>query len=140
MGIEITDSTIWVGNLKGVNPYFKVDRILCGFTVQNVTEEARKRAEANAKRIALTWNCHDDLVEACKMQQRLIDDMMRFVGKMALQDYALLNDAPVAANRAIQKAMEGHGDEPEEKLIKNDLASGVVPKHLAFPDGEEGQS
>jgi hypothetical protein len=45
-----------------------------------------------------------ELLEACEMQQRLIDDMLRFVGKMALQDYALLNEAPIKARAAIAKA------------------------------------
>lgn len=45
-----------------------------------------------------------ELLEACEMQQRLIDDMLRFVGQMALQDYALLNEAPIKARAAIAKA------------------------------------
>lgn len=45
-----------------------------------------------------------DLLEACEMQRRLINDMMRFVGSMALQDYALLNEAPIKADAAIAKA------------------------------------
>ena len=39
----------------------------------------------------------DRMAEAIDMQARLIDDMMRFVGQMALQDYALLNEAPIKA-------------------------------------------
>ena len=50
-----------------------------------------------------------EMLTACKMQQRLIEDMMRFVGKMALRDYALLNDAPIAARAAIAKAT-GEGE------------------------------
>jgi len=46
-----------------------------------------------------------ELYEACQMQQRLIDDMARFVGKMALQDYALFNEAPIKARAALAKAI-----------------------------------
>ena len=50
-----------------------------------------------------------EMLAACKMQLRLIEGMMRFVGKMALQDYALLNDVPIAARAAIAKAT-GEGE------------------------------
>lgn len=56
--------------------------------------------EANARVMVAA----PDLLDACKQQQLLIADMVRFVGEMALQDYALLNDAPLAASRAIAKA------------------------------------
>lgn len=55
---------------------------------------------ANAHLIAAS----PQLLDACKMQARLIEDMMQFVGQMALQDYALLNEAPIAARAAIAKA------------------------------------
>lgn len=35
----------------------------------------------------------------------LIEDMSRFVGGMALKDYALFNEAPIEARRALRKAM-----------------------------------
>ncbi len=44
-----------------------------------------------------------DLYEACKMQQRLINDMMPGVPNIALPDYTLLIDAPVAATEAIRQ-------------------------------------
>ena len=56
--------------------------------------------EANARLISAA----PELYEACEMQQRLIDDMARFVGKMALQDYALFNEAPIKARAALAKA------------------------------------
>lgn len=34
---------------------------------------------------------------------RLIDDMSRFIGVMALKDYALFNEAPIKARRALRK-------------------------------------
>jgi hypothetical protein len=38
------------------------------------------------------------------MAQRLIEDMSRSVGKMALRDYALFDDAPIALRKAVDKA------------------------------------
>jgi hypothetical protein len=63
-------------------------------------EDEKKVAETNAALIAAA----PDLYEACAMQQRLIDDMARFVGQMALQDYALFNEAPIKARAALAKA------------------------------------
>lgn len=44
------------------------------------------------------------LIEACQMAQKLIEDMIRFVGQMALQDYALLNETPIKLNQALSEA------------------------------------
>jgi hypothetical protein len=55
---------------------------------------------ANARLIAAA----PDLLKACAMAQRLIEDMSRFVGKMALRDYALFDDAPIALRNAVDKA------------------------------------
>ena len=38
----------------------------------------------------------------------LVDDMSRFVGSMALQDYARFNDAPIAARAALAPQEPGH--------------------------------
>jgi hypothetical protein len=59
---------------------------------------------SNADFIATACNCHEALVEACKAQKLLIEDMMRFVGQMALKDYQLLNEAPIMAAAALKKA------------------------------------
>ncbi len=68
------------------------------FTIAILQPMAEIRA--NARLIAAA----PELLEACEMQQKLIDDMVRFVGQMALQDYALLNEAPIKARAAIAKA------------------------------------
>lgn len=57
-------------------------------------------ALANAHLISAT----PELLEACVAQLALIDDMARFIGQMALKDYALFNEAPIKARRAISKA------------------------------------
>ena len=44
-----------------------------------------------------------DLYEACKKQQKLISDMMPWVANIALPDYALLNEWPIAATKALAK-------------------------------------
>lgn len=44
------------------------------------------------------------LLEALEMHQKLFEEMVKYVGKMALQDYALLNDAPMKARAAIAAA------------------------------------
>lgn len=41
-------------------------------------------------------------LKVVEMQQRLIEDMSRFIDQMALQDYALLNEAPIAARQALE--------------------------------------
>ena len=41
------------------------------------------------------------LYDACKMQQRLINDMIPVMDHVALPDHALLNDAQIAASKAI---------------------------------------
>ena len=48
-----------------------------------------------------------ELTQACEIQQRLLNDMARFVGKMALADYALFNEAPLKARAALAKARGG---------------------------------
>ena len=42
-----------------------------------------------------------ELVEAAEMLLRLVDDMMPGVRYIALQDYKLLNEAPIKARQAI---------------------------------------
>lgn len=54
-----------------------------------------------------------DLLEACKYLLALVDDMSRFVGQMALHDYALFNEAPIRAVEAINKA-EGRDRRPAQ--------------------------
>lgn len=63
-------------------------------------------SKATAEFIIKACNVHYDLLFACKAQQELIADMMRFVGSMALRDYELLNRAPLLAKAAIAKAEE----------------------------------
>jgi hypothetical protein len=55
---------------------------------------------ANARLIAAA----PDLLNACGMAQRLIEDMARVVGKRALRDYAFFNDALIALRKAVDKA------------------------------------
>lgn len=44
------------------------------------------------------------LRDAVKSQRRLIEDMSRFVGQMTLKDYALFNEAPIDAAKALAEA------------------------------------
>lgn len=46
-----------------------------------------------------------DLLEAAQEAEKLIEDMARFVGQMALKDYALFNEAPIKLRAAIAKAV-----------------------------------
>ena len=59
-----------------------------------------KENYANARLMAAA----PDLLEACKLQQALIEDMSRFLGNMGLKDYGLLNEATLKAPLAIKKA------------------------------------
>lgn len=82
-------------------------KIICRMDLYDwdeVSEEDQHLCEAEQKANALLIEAAPDLLVACKMQQKLINDMIRFVGQMALQDYALLNEAPIAATKAIAKA------------------------------------
>jgi hypothetical protein len=49
-------------------------------------------------------NSHAAMRDALKESLALIEDMSRFVGKMALQDYQRFNEAPIAARRALKLA------------------------------------
>ena len=66
-------------------------------TVVSATREERV---ANARLISAA----PDLLKACAMAQRLIEDMSRFVGKKALRDCAILDDATSALREAVGKA------------------------------------
>jgi hypothetical protein len=65
-----------------------------------VVPTPREERVANARLIAAA----PDLLKACAMAQRLIEDMSRFVGKKAPRDYALLDDATIALRKAVDKA------------------------------------
>jgi hypothetical protein len=56
------------------------------------------------KRMNLIRDAAPDLLEAAEAAEKLIDDMSRFVGQMALKDYALFNEAPILLRGAIAKA------------------------------------
>ena len=83
---------------------------------------ARDRAAPTAaddrERLALyaalaTLRAVPALVAALKAMLRLNDDMSRFVGQMALRDYALFNEAPIKARAAL--AAVGASTEKEQK-------------------------
>jgi hypothetical protein len=65
-----------------------------------VVPAPREERVANARLIAAA----PDLLKACAMAQRLIEDMSRFAGKKALRDYALLDDATIVLREAVGKA------------------------------------
>ena len=65
-----------------------------------VVPAPREERVANARLIAAA----PDLLKACAMAQRLIEDMSRLAGKKALRDYALLVDATIALREAVGKA------------------------------------
>lgn len=72
----------------------------CSFLAQVHWED--DEAVANARLIAAA----PDLLDAAQDAIKLIDDMARYVGKMALQDYALFNEAPIKLRAAIAKAVQ----------------------------------
>lgn len=59
-----------------------------------------EEADANARLIAAA----PDLLDALQDAKRLIEDMARFVGQMALEDYALLNETPIKIDAALRRA------------------------------------
>lgn len=63
------------------------------FAIDFLIERVQKLQEVNA-----------DLLKACEAAQTLIEDMSRFAGQMALKDYMLFNEAPIALKRAVAKA------------------------------------
>ena len=64
---------------------------------ENYTK-SKGEEEANAKRIALTWNCHDDLLEALEFVVKELD-------KLVISNYSTgLSSARVRAKKAIAKA------------------------------------
>ena len=82
------------------NPHAS-DLIIAGRLIACVVgEHWTDEEEANARLIAAA----PDLLNAAVAGLRLIDDMSRFVRYMALQDYALFNEAPSALQAAIAKA------------------------------------
>jgi hypothetical protein len=77
-------------------------------------------------------NVNEQAIKALQDCLTLIADMSKFVNIMALQDYALLNEAPINAERAI-KALQDDlqidtSDIPEasDEFFKN--AKLVMPK------------
>lgn len=57
------------------------------------------------KDVAMLLAASRELFEACGLQFKLIKEMSKYVGKMALPDYALFNNAPIKASLAIKKAL-----------------------------------
>ena len=47
-----------------------------------------------------------EMYEALKGMYKLFEDMVKYVGVMALEDYQLLNEAPIKAMRAIKRFEE----------------------------------
>lgn len=56
------------------------------------------------KEVAHALAAAPEALEALRNCIALIDDMSRFIGVMSLKDYALFNDAPIKARRALAKA------------------------------------
>ena len=65
-----------------------------------------------------------ELLSALKMLMKAYESVLPGLAKIAVQDYALINDAPVAATRAIMKA-EGEGVKVERCNFEE----------TRFPDG-----
>ena len=76
----------------------------------NPIETSRRVATAEtfamAAEIVRRWNMHDDLVGALRDMQRVVDMLMPGVRHIAVQDYALLNDAPFRASALIARETE----------------------------------
>jgi len=66
-------------------------------------EYGKQVAELLPLEVAALVAAAPDLKEACELQERLITDMSRNLPNMVLQDYALLNEAPLKAAEALRK-------------------------------------
>ena len=63
-----------------------------------------KEDAENARMIVRAVNCHEDLLEACRQLLLAYEELMPGVGQIAVKNYRVLNEAPLAAQAAIQKA------------------------------------
>lgn len=73
--------------------------------LSKVTDCEKWRDESTAN--ALLLAAAPELLAALKMLLRATDQMLPGVKYIACQDYAILNDAPIAARAAIAKAEKG---------------------------------
>ncbi|WP_285905103.1 hypothetical protein [Pseudodesulfovibrio pelocollis] len=69
-------------------------------TILLVHDERFKPAMPYARQIAAA----PDMARALKMMLKALDELMPGIGKICVQDYAILNDAPLAAKEALAKA------------------------------------
>ncbi len=51
-------------------------------------------------------NSHDALVSACEQQQKAIEEVLAELGGKRVADWAIVNDAGIAAGNALAKARE----------------------------------
>lgn len=52
-------------------------------------------------------NCHEELLTALEAMQKAFAQVLPGIGYIACQDYAIVNEAPILAARAIAKAKGG---------------------------------
>jgi hypothetical protein len=64
----------------------------------------KDNAWANAALIVTAVNAFEPMKAALEACLELIDDMSRFAGSMALEDYKLFNEAPLKARAALRLA------------------------------------
>lgn len=87
----------------------------------SVIKGHKPEGKANARLLAAAYTSYDkhcgpraiecaegdllgEALEACRKAEALIKDMSRFVGQMALRDYAAFNEAPMALRAVLAKA------------------------------------
>jgi hypothetical protein len=88
--------------VKGEDPNCRRHGVGTDFWAQGIVDSPIERSEAARK-----VRAHDQLVQATEMLLRLVHDMMPGVRHIALQDYQLLNEAPIKGELALAKAKEG---------------------------------
>ena len=95
----------------GVDKYGEV--LIFGGDDQQIATINRRRddhgaanayAKATADLIARAVNAREDLVAACGELLALVGDFMRNIAHCSLQNYARMNEAPIAGRAAIAKA------------------------------------
>jgi hypothetical protein len=93
-------------NNDGSIPVMGADQRICVVDLQAQVKRGKTynapdpERDANGRLIAAA----PELLEACKKQAALIEALMPGLKHIAVQDYALVNDAPMAAEAAIAKA------------------------------------
>jgi DNA-binding Lrp family transcriptional regulator len=129
----VLDCIVEYGRMNGGNsPPIRLIATECGIkstsAVSYILEELERDGKLEMKRTTYEYKGRDrvavniivpidpkeqvlhdtapELLKLCRMQRKLLNDMVRFIGHMALRDYALLNDTFVKGNRVFAAFMD----------------------------------